>query len=284
MALVTSETMLLDAQKGGYAVGAFNIENMEMVKAVITAAEELKAPVMLQTTPSTVKYGTLETYAALVAAEAKKASVPVALHLDHGNSFELAVRAMKEGYTSIMIDGSHETFEKNIEISKKVVEAAKPNGIPVEAELGKVGGKEDDLEAEADTNTDPMEAKEFAERTGITSLAVAIGTAHGFYNGTPVLDKERLSEIRKVVSIPLVLHGASGLSDEDVKDCIERGICKVNFATELRVAYTDGIKELLLEKPDVFDPKNLGKAGMEKVKELVKSRILVCGSNNKVIK
>ncbi|QHQ60852.1 ketose-bisphosphate aldolase [Anaerocolumna sedimenticola] len=284
MALVTSEKMLLDAQRGGYAVGAFNVENMEMVKAVLAAAEELNAPVMLQTTPSTVKYGSLETFAAIVTAEAKKASVPVALHLDHGSSFELAVRAIKEGYTSIMIDGSHETFENNIEVSRKVVEVAKPNGIPVEAELGKVGGKEDDLEAEADTNTDPMEAKEFVERTGITSLAVAIGTAHGFYSGTPVLDKERLSEIRKVVSIPLVLHGASGLSDEDVKDCVKRGICKVNFATELRVAYTDGIKELLKEKPDTFDPKNFGKAGMEKVKELVKNRILVCGSDNKVIK
>jgi ketose-bisphosphate aldolases len=284
MSLVTSETMLLDAQKGGYAVGAFNVENMEMVKAVIAAAEELSAPVMLQTTPSTVKYGTLETFAAMVTAEAKKAAVPVALHLDHGSSFELAVRAIKEGYTSIMIDGSHESFEGNVEVSRKVVEVAKPSGIPVEAELGKVGGKEDDLEADADTNTDPLQAKEFVERTGISSLAVAIGTAHGFYVGTPVLDKERLSEIRKVVSIPLVLHGASGLSDEDVRDCVARGICKVNFATELRVAYTDGMKELLKEKPDTFDPKNFGKAGMEKVKELVKNRMKVCGCDHKVTK
>lgn len=279
----TSEKMLLDAQKGKYAVGAFNVENMEMVKAVIGAAEELKAPVMLQTTPSTVKYGTLETFAAMVKAEADKVSVPVALHLDHGSSAELALQAMELGYTSIMIDGSHEEFEKNIEISKSVVEVARPKGLPVEAELGKVGGKEDDLEAEADTNTDPMEAKEFAERTGITSLAVAIGTAHGFYVGTPVLDKERLSEIRKVVDIPLVLHGASGLSDEDVKDCISRGICKVNFATELRVAYTDAIKALLKEKPDTFDPKALGKAAMENVKQLVMNRMKVCGCDGKAL-
>jgi tagatose 1,6-diphosphate aldolase GatY/KbaY len=284
MPLVTSEKMLLDAQKGGYAVGAFNVENMEMVKAVIAAAEELNAPVMLQTTPSTVKYGTLETFAAIVAAEAKKATVPVALHLDHGSSFDLAVRAIKEGYTSIMIDCSHDSFEDNINVSKRVVEVAKPNGIPEEAELGKVGGKEDDLEADMDTNTDPMEAKEFVERTGISSLAVAIGTAHGFYKGTPVLDKERLTQIRKVVSIPLVLHGASGLSDEDVRDCVKRGICKVNFATELRVAYTDGIKELLKEKPETFDPKNFGNVGMEKVKNLVKNRMKVCGCDNKVIK
>lgn len=281
MSLVTSEKILKDAQKGGYAVGAFNAENMEMVKAIIKAAEELKAPVMIQTTPSTVKYGTLDTYAAIVAVEAKKASVPVCLHLDHGNSFELAVQAIKAGYTSVMIDGSHEDFEGNIAVSKKVADVAKAVGIPVEAELGKVGGKEDDLEAEADTNTDPQQAKEFVERTGVDSLAVAIGTAHGFYVGTPVLDKERLSEIRQVVDIPLVLHGASGLSDEDVSDCVKRGICKVNFATELRAAYTAAGKKLMEEKPETIDPKALGKVGMAAVTELVKGRMKVCGCDGK---
>ena len=271
MPLVTSEEMLLKAQKGGYAVGAFNAENMEMVKAIIQAAEELKAPVMIQTTPSTVKYGTLETYQAIVAAEAAKASVPVCLHLDHGSSFELAMQALNAGYTSVMIDGSKLDFEENIAVSKKVADA----------ELGKVGGKEDDLEAEADTNTDPAQAKEFAERTGVTSLAVAIGTAHGFYVGTPVLDKERLSEIRKVVDIPLVLHGASGLTDEDVSDCVKRGICKVNFATELRAAYSKAVKETFAENPDVFDPKAYGKAGIAAVKELVKGRMKVCGCDGK---
>ena len=155
MPLVTSEKMLSDAQKGGYAVGAFNVENMEMAKAVIAAAEEMRSPVMLQTTPSTVKYGSLETFAAIVKAEASKTDIPVCLHLDHGNSFELAVQAMKAGYTSVMIDGSHETFEENVALTKKVVEVANAYGVPVEAELGKVGGKEDDLEAEADHNTDP---------------------------------------------------------------------------------------------------------------------------------
>ena len=281
MSLVTSKEMLLDAQKGGYAVGAFNAENMEMVKAIIAAAEELKAPVMIQTTPSTINYGTLETYTALVRAEAQKASVPVALHLDHGNSFELAVRAIREGYTSIMIDGSGLEFERNIAVSRKTAEAGAACRIPVEAELGKVGGKEDDLEAEADTNTDPAQAAEFVERTGISSLAVAIGTAHGFYVGTPVLDKERLSQIRKVVDIPLVLHGASGLSDEDVMDCVKRGICKVNFATELRAAYTDAVKELLKEKPETFDPKAFGKVGIPAVKKLVMERMKVCGCDGR---
>ena len=277
MPIVTSEQMLLDAQAGGYAVGAFNAENMEMVKAIIQAAEELCAPVMIQTTPSTIRYGTLDTYAAIVAAEAEKASVPVCLHLDHGSSFALAMQAIYAGYTSVMIDGSKLPFEENIAVSKKVADVAGALGIPCEAELGKVGGKEDDLEAEADTNTDPVEAKEFVERTGVTSLAVAIGTAHGFYVGTPVLDKERLSEIREVVDIPLVLHGASGLTDHDVRDCVKRGICKVNFATELRAAYTKAVRELLEQDASVFDPKALGKAGIAAVKAQVMDRMKVCG-------
>ena len=281
MPLVTSEKMLLDAKKDGYAVGAFNVENMEMVKAVIAAAEELNAPVMLQTTPSTVKYGTLETFAGIVKAEAAKTKIPVCLHLDHGNSFELAVQAMKAGYTSVMIDGSHEDFENNIAVTKKVVDVANAFGMPVEAELGKVGGKEDDLEADADTNTDPQEAKEFVERTGVSSLAVAIGTAHGFYVGTPVLDKPRVSAIKEVVDVPLVLHGASGLSEEDVRECVERGMCKGNIATELRVAYTDAVKKLLEEKPETFDPKKLGVVAMEAVKEQVIARMKMCGCDGK---
>ena len=281
MSLVTSKQMLLDAQEGGYAVGAFNAENMEMVKAIIRAAEELKAPVMIQTTPSTVKYASLQMFVGMAEAEARGASVPVCLHLDHGDSFELAVRAVKEGYTSVMIDGSKLPFEENIALTKRVVSVARPNGIPVEAELGKVGGKEDDLEAVGDTNTDPMEAKEFVEKTGIDSLAVAIGTAHGFYVGTPVLDKERLSAIRAVVDIPLVLHGASGLSDDDVRDCVRRGICKVNFATELRAAYTDAGKELYQRKPETFDPKKFGEVGMEAVTRLVQERMRVCGCDGR---
>lgn len=282
MPIVTSKKMLLDAQEGGYAVGAFNVENMEMVMAVIAAAEEMKAPVILQTTPSTVKYGSLETFYAMVSAVARNTNIPVCLHLDHGSSYELAIQALKAGYSSVMIDGSHENFEDNITLSKRVNEVAKIFGIPVEAELGKVGGKEDDLEAESDTNTNPIEAKEFVARTGIDSLAIAIGTAHGFYDGTPVLDKKRVSEIRELVSIPLVLHGASGLSDEDVKECIERGICKVNFATELRVAYTDACKKLLTESPETFDPKKLGLVGMDSVKKLVVGRMKVCGCVGKV--
>lgn len=281
MPLVSARQMLSDAQAGHYAVGAFNFENMEMVKAILQAAQELESPVMLQTTPSTVKYGTTETLAAIVKAEAAKVTVPVALHLDHGDSYELVKSAIAAGYTSVMIDGSKLDFEENIKLTKQAADYAHKYDISIEAELGKVGGKEDDLSADTDTNTDPKEAKTFAEATGIDSLAIAIGTAHGFYVGTPKLDKERLSEIRKVVDIPLVLHGASGLSDEEVRDCIARGICKVNFATELRVAYTDACKKLLAEKPETFDPKAFGKVGIPAVKELVKKRIQVCGCDGK---
>lgn len=281
MALVTSKEMLTKARKGGYAVGAFNAENMEMVKAIIAAAEELKAPVMIQTTPSTVKYGTSATYAAIVKAEAEKASVPVCMHLDHGSSYELAEECIGNGYTSVMIDGSKEDFENNIAVSKKVVEMAHAKGIPVEAELGKVGGKEDDLDGGNGGYTVPSEAAEFVERTGVDSLAVAIGTAHGVYKGIPKLDVDRLSQIREVVSIPLVLHGTSGVPDDAVRECIRRGICKVNYATDLRIAFSNGVKEYLAENPDVFDPKKYCAVGREKVKEYVMSKMLVCGSNGR---
>ena len=281
MSFVTTRDMLLDAQAKGYAVGAFNVENMEMVLAVVKAAEELGSPAILQTTPSTVKYAGLKMYYANVKAAAKAAKVPIALHLDHGSSFELAMQAYRTGYTSIMIDGSQKDFEGNIAVSKAVAEACAPSDIPVEAELGKVGGKEDDLEADGPAYTDPEDAVKFVEATGISSLAVAIGTAHGIYKGEPKLDMERLSEIRKVVSIPLVLHGASGVPDEAVKESIRRGICKVNFATELRIAYSNGVKEYLKGDPDVFDPKKYGKVGMANVTELVKQKMMVCGSDGK---
>ena len=184
MALVTTKELLLDTQKNGYAVGAFNMENMEMVQAVVSAAEKTHSPVILQTTPSTVKYADCNYFYANVRTAAERAHVPVVMHLDHGNSFELAMQAMRAGYTSIMIDGSHYTFDENAELTKRVVSACHPNLIPVEAELGKVGGKEDDLDGgEGDPYTNPQEAARFVELTQVDSLAVAIGTAHGVYKG-----------------------------------------------------------------------------------------------------
>ena len=244
MPLVTTKELLLKAQKSHYAVGAFNVENMEMIQAVVAAAEELNAPVIMQTTPSTLKYADADYFYANVKIAAQKAKVPVVMHLDHGNSFELAMKAYRVGYSSIMIDGSHEIFDENIRLTKSVVDVCHASGIPVEAELGKVGGKEDNLEGgEGNSYTVPAEAVEFVNATGVDSLAVAIGTAHGVYKGIPQLDVERLSEICEVVSIPLVLHGTSGVPDEIVKDCVRRGICKVNYATGLRMAFTKGSRK-----------------------------------------
>ena len=283
MPLVTTKELLLDAQNRGYAVGAFNVENMEMVQAVVAAAEELNSPVIMQTTPSTVKYADLAYFYANVKVAAEKASVPVVMHLDHGDSFELAMRALRTGYTSIMIDGSHESFEDNIKVTKAVVDACHPSKVPVEAELGKVGGKEDDLDGGNGGYTDPQEALQFVEATKVDSLAVAIGTAHGVYKGIPKLDVERLSEIRKVVEVPLVLHGTSGVPDEAVKECVKRGICKVNYATDLRIAFTKGVKEYISKNPNVFDPKKYNALGREYVKQYVMSKMCVCGSKGKAI-
>ena len=279
MSLVTSYEMLKDAQENNYTIGAFNVENMEMAQAVVAAAEAQNAPVMIQTTPGTLKYARPDIYSGIVKNLAMKAKVPVCLHLDHGESYDLAVKCLMAGYTSVMIDGSKLPFEENIEVSKRVVALAGVLGIPVEAELGKVGGKEDELQVADQAYTNPSTAAEFVERTGIQSLAVAIGTAHGVYKEKPVLDVERLKEIRKVVDIPLVLHGASGLTSEQVQSCIAEGICKVNFATELRIAYTNGVKEALEEGP--IDPKIYGKAGRKAVQELVEKWMQLCGASGR---
>ena len=291
MPLVTSKRMLLDAQRGGYAVAAFNIENMEMAQAVIDAAVETGSPVLLQTTPSTLRYAAPAVFAAMVGALSAEARVPVALHLDHGDSLDLVARALAAGYTSAMIDGSALPFEDNVALTLEAVRAA-GGRVPVEGELGKVGGKEDDLsvrasakgdsfKAKADANTNPEQAVSFVRRTDVDSLAVGIGTAHGFYAETPTLDLTRLAEIRRLVHVPLVLHGASGLSDADVRACIARGICKVNFATELRVAYTGGVKQALFDDPDLFDPKKIGVAGKRRLKERALSMMVLCGCAGK---
>lgn len=272
--------MLLDAQANHYAVGAFNVENMEMVLSVIAAAEVEKTPVILQTTPSTLKYAAPAVFAAMVKAAAEEASVPVAMHLDHGTDYCLCVKAAKAGYTSLMIDGSKLPLEENIAVVAQVVRMAKETApwLCVEAELGRLGGKEDSLEVKEgeDLYTDPAEAALFTEQTGIDSLAVAIGTAHGFYKGTPKLDFVRLSQLKDAVSVPLVLHGSSGVPDADVQKAISLGVCKVNFATELRAAYTKAVRETLAVDAKLYDPKNFGNPAREAVTELVRHRIRIC--------
>lgn len=281
MPLVTSKQILLDAQKGGYAVGAFNVENMEMAQAVVEAAEELRAPVIVQTTPGTLKYAEPDLYLANVSTLAARARVPVAMHLDHGNSYALCVRALRAGYTSIMIDGSKLPLDENIALTRQVVELCDPAGVPVEGEIGRVGGKEDDTVDAGSGYTIPAEAVRFERETGLSSMAVGVGTAHGVYKTTPVLNTALIGTLRGMLTVPMVLHGASGLSDEAIRACIRQGICKVNFATELRIAYTEGVKALLREKPEAFDPKAYGKTARARVAEQVKVRMRVCGCDGK---
>ena len=278
MSFVDTKEMLKSAQAGGYAVGAFNVENLEMIQAVIAAAEKENSPVIIQTTPGTLNYAPPEAFAGAVRALAEKAAVPVAMHLDHGNSFELAQRCAKAGYSSIMIDGSLLPFEENIALSETVVKAV--SHLPVEAELGTVGGKEDTHSAGV-SYTDPAQAAEFVSRTGISSFAPAIGTAHGVYKAEPKLNLPLLDEIRSAVSVPLVLHGTSGVPDETVKECINRGICKVNYATELRITFSNAVRKALADMPEAFDPKKYLGEGRAAVENRVRELIGVCGSNGK---
>lgn len=278
MPFVSTREMLKKAQQGKYAVGAFNAENMEMVQAIVAAAEAEHAPVIIQTTPGTLKYADAMIFAGQASRLAAAAKVPVALHLDHGNSFELAEYCVRQGYTSVMIDGSLLPFEDNVALSRRVVEMA--GDTPVEAELGTVGGKEDSHEASM-SYTDPAQAEEFVRRTGVYSFAPAIGTAHGVYKSTPKIDLERLSEIAARVDAPLVLHGTSGVPDETVCACIERGICKVNYATDLRITFTNAVKAYIAENPNAFDPKKYLGAARAAVTERVRELIRVCGSNEK---
>ena len=276
----TSKEMILEARRGGYAVPAFNAENLEMVQAIIEAAEEARSPVMIQTTPSTVKYITLRQAVAMVKADAEAATVPVSLHLDHCESYEAVAAAIDAGYSSVMIDASKLPYEENIAVTQKVVAKARPLGITVESELGTVGGKEDGHSVDI-AYTDPDEALDFFTRTGIDIFAIAIGTAHGFYKGEPKLNFELLAKIKDMIDCPLVLHGGSGIPDEMIKRTIELGINKVNYATELRAAATKAVREALVDQ-SIIDPKKyMGKA-RDAVRELCLHKIDVCGSRGKI--
>ncbi|MCL2360469.1 MAG: class II fructose-bisphosphate aldolase family protein [Defluviitaleaceae bacterium] len=273
MPLCTTVRMLKEAKEIQTAVGAFNVENMEMAQAVISAAEEMGCPVILQTSSSAARYAPMPVFAAMIAAMAELATVPVALHLDHADE-ALVHEALKSGYTSVMYDGSKKSFSENVNRTKAIVSAAEALNIPVEGELGGIGGKEDDVECQIDY-TDPAEAADFVAQTGVNSLAVAIGTMHGVYKTTPKLDIQRLEAISAVVDVPLVLHGASGLSTIDLQNCIKAGICKINFGTDLRIAYTQSIRDYMEQNPNKFDPRAYGKVARERVTEIVKKKLVI---------
>ena len=280
MALVTSTEMFKKAYAGGYAIGAFNVNNMEIVQGITEACGELKAPVILQVSKGARAYANHTYLVKLVeAAVIENPDIPIVLHLDHGPDFETCKSCIDGGFTSVMIDGSHESFEDNLALTKSVADAGAAMGIPVEAELGKVGGKEDDVEVEGESPyTDPVEAKEFVERTGCTSLAIGVGTSHGVYTEEPHINQDVVKAIRAAVDVPLVLHGTSGVPDEQVAEAVKNGICKVNYATELRQAYTKGYMAYMAENPSNFDPKNPGKAGAEEITKIVKIRMENLGS------
>jgi len=279
MPLVSSREMLYNAQKHNYAVCAFNVENLEMAQAVIHAADSLHSPVIIQTTPSTLKYAPPEVFVGMIGSIAAMVDTPVALHLDHGSSIELLQVCLTAGYTSVMIDGSMLSFEENIKISRKAVEMA--GEIPVEAELGTVGGKEDYLSSSIQY-VNPDQVREFVKQTGVTSLAVAIGTAHGVYKGEPKLDLQLLARVHELIEVPLVLHGTSGVPDETVRKCIQLGINKVNYATDLRITYTNAVRNWVSENKSAFDPKQFGNVAREAVAVVVNHRIRLVGSNNRI--
>lgn len=281
MSVVNTKEMLLKAQKDKYAVGAFNIENMEMAQAVIETAEEMNSPVICAVSQNAMKYANAGLYYNMIWAIAKDVDVPVAIHVDHAESEETSLKALRGNFTSVMIDGSKLTFSENVALTKRVVDICKIFDIPVEGEIGPIGGKIDAVPDYKLIYTDPQAAQDFSVKTGVSSLAVAIGTAHGIYKHIPRLDVDRLSAIAEKVEVPLVLHGASGVPNNQIKECIRRGICKVNYATELRISYTNAIREFLRKDDKTYDPKVYGKLGKSAVKEVVRQKILVLGSADK---
>ncbi|MFD1037226.1 tagatose-bisphosphate aldolase subunit GatY [Virgibacillus byunsanensis] len=278
-----TKEMLIKARKEGYAVPAFNIHNLETIQTVIDAAVETRSPVILAATPGTMKYSGRAYIQAIAEVAAKENDIPIALHLDHHETIESIEESLELGVKAVMIDGSHADFEENIKISKAVVDKAHKYGATVEAELGKLVGQEDDkiVEAEDAAYTDPDVAQEFVERTGIDSLAVAIGTGHGLYETKPNLDFERLEKIKNLVEIPIVLHGASGISKEDVQKSISLGCAKVNISTELKIPFSTGLRDFMMENPEETDPRKYMKPAKEAMKEAAIEKIKICMSDGK---
>ena len=311
MALVTTTEMFKKAYEGGYAIGAFNVNNMEIVQAITAAAGELKSPVILQVSAGARKYANATYLRKLVeAAVIENPDIPIALHLDHGADFEICKSCIDGGFTSVMIDASKYPFQENIEITKKVVEYAHAHGVVVEAELGKLAGIEDDVNVSAEDSsyTQPEEVEEFVSKTGVDSLAIAIGTSHGafkFKPGTkPQLRFDILHEIeKKIPGFPIVLHGASsvpqeyvkiinehggalkdaiGVPEEQLREAARSAVCKINIDSDLRLGLTAGIRQVMFEHPDYFDPRQYLTVARQNVKDVVAHKIKdVLGSEGK---
>jgi len=308
MPKISTKPMFEKAYGGGYAIGAFNVNNMEIIQGIVEAAEEEKSPIILQISKGARQYARHEYLMKLIEAALQISDLPIAVHLDHGDSFELCKSCIDGGFTSVMIDGSHLPFNENIALVKKVVDYAHPRGVPVEAELGRLAGVEEhvsvsDLDA---IYTNPREAKEYVERTGCDSLAVAIGTSHGAYKfkSEPKLDFERLKQIEEALpGFPLVLHGASsvledfvdmcnkyggklpgakGVPEDMIKRAVQGAVCKVNIDTDLRLAMTASIRKAFAEDPANFDPRKYLTPAREAIKQMVKHKLRVLGVNGKI--
>jgi fructose-bisphosphate aldolase class II len=298
MPLTSTREMFEKAYRGGYAVGAFNVNNMEIIQGIVEAADETRVPLILQVSAGARKYANPVYLRKLVEAAVETTTIPIALHLDHGETFEIAKSCIDGGFTSVMIDGSKHPFEENVRLTKEVVVYAHARGIPVEAELGKLAGIEDAIKSKESVFTDPDEAVEFVKRTGCDSLAVSVGTSHGAYKfkGEPTLDMERLEKISKMLpGYPLVLHGASsvlphlveeankyvaklpgakGVPEELIRKAAAMGVCKVNIDTDLRLAMTATIRRVFAESPAEFDPRKYLGPARDAIKEVVRHKLV----------
>lgn len=281
MPLVSMTEMLQKAKAEGYAVGQFNLNNLEFTQAILQAAQTENSPVILGVSEGAGRYmGGFKTVVKMVEGlmEDYKVTVPVAIHLDHGSSFEKCKEAIDAGFTSVMIDASHHPFEENIEITSKVVEYAHSKGVSVEAELGTVGGQEDDVVAEGVIYADPKECEELVKRTGIDCLAPALGSVHGPYKGEPNLGFKEMEEIGKAIGLPLVLHGGTGIPTKDIQKSVSLGTAKINVNTENQIASAKVVREVLAAKPNEYDPRKYLGPARDAIKETVIGKMREFGS------
>jgi len=306
MSLLTNKDLMDKGRKDGYAIGAFNINNMEILEAIVMAAEEEQSPVIIAASEGAIDYAGIDMLVSMVCTAANGHNIPMSLHLDHGKDFEVAKRCVDAGFTSVMIDASSLPMEENIAVTRKVVEYAHARGVSVEAELGRLAGIEEHVSVEARDAffTNPQDAIEFVKQTEVDSLAIAIGTSHGAYKfkGEPRLDFTRLNEIAGLVSIPLVLHGASGVPEdilalcqqygaqlpgakgvpnESISEAVKMGIAKVNIDTDLRLAFTGAVRKVLAEKPEAIDPRKILGPARDLMKDVVKRKMKLLGSSGK---
>lgn len=305
MALTSTIDLVRRAYQQKYAVGHFNVNNLELLQGIVRGAEKLRSPVILATSEGGVQYAGMRYLYSLAVTAAEEARIPIALHLDHGRDLGVIRQAIQQGYSSVMIDGSRYDFEKNVRVTKQVVQQAHRRGVSVEAELGTIGGAEDLVSARKILYTDPAKATEFVSRTGCDFLAVAIGTSHGAYKfaGKSQLRLESLKEIRKRVTIPLVLHGASGVypalvkqaqrygarldgvrgvPDTQIRQAIRSGIAKINTDTDLRLAFDAAVRKVIATQPTDFDPRHILGPARDAIQKIVEQRIRLFGSVNKV--